>query len=145
MNALSELYRSDFHAWALRAAEMVRQRKFAELNIEELAEELDSIGRKERTEAANRLVILLANLLQWQFQPAYRSTGWRGSIIEQRKQLLRLLRQSPSVKPYLPEAVLDAYPDALDLAARETLLAAEVFPPSCPYSQEQILDYDFYP
>ena len=145
MTALSELYASDFHAWALRAAEMVRQRKFEELNIEELAEELDSMGRKERTEAANRLVILLAHLLKWQFQPAYRSTSWRGSIIEQRKQLLRLLRQSPSVKPYLPEAVLDAYPDALDLAARETLLDAELFPPSCPYSQEQILDYDFYP
>lgn len=145
MNALSELYKNDFHAWALQTAALIRQHKFEELNIEDLAEELASMGKKERAEVANRLVILLAHLLKWQYQPAYRSASWRGSLIEQRKQILRQLQQSPSIKPYFSEATTDAYPDAVDLASRETLLNSDNFPPDCPYSEDQILDYDFYP
>jgi len=145
MTALSELYKNDLHAWALQAAELIRQHKFEELNIEDLAEELNAMGKRERAEVANRLVILLAHLLKWQYQPAYRSASWRGSLIEQRKQILRQLQQSPSVKPYFPEAMAEAYPDAVDLAARETLLSADTFPTDCPYSAGQILDYDFYP
>ena len=81
MGALSELYKTDFHAWTLEVAELIRQHRFEELNVEDLAEELDGMGNKERREVANRLVILLAHLLKWQFQPAYRSASWRGSII----------------------------------------------------------------
>lgn len=145
MNAISELYHRDFHAWTLQAAELIRQRKFDQLNIDDLAEELDSMGKKERNEIENRLVILLAHLLQWQFQPAYRSASWRGSITEQRKQIQRQLRFNPSVKPHIPEAITAAYWDAVDLAARETMLDAKIFPPVCPYTREQILHYDFYP
>jgi len=145
MSALSELYKTDFHAWTLAVAGLIRQRRFDELNTEDLAGELDGMGRKERNEVANRLVILLAHLLKWQFQPAYRSSSGRGTLIEQRKQVQRQLRYSPSVGPYIPEAIAEAYPDAVDLAARETLLEAGTFAPTCPYSQQQILDYDFYP
>jgi hypothetical protein len=145
MSALYELYKTDFHAWTLKAAELLRAHRFDELNAEDLAEELDSMGRKERNEVANRLVILLAHLLKWQLQPAYRSSSWRGSIIEQRKQIQRQLQYSPSVRSYIPEAIAEAYPDAVDMAVRETLLESASFPPSCPYSQEQILDYEFYP
>lgn len=145
MNAVSELYKTDFHAWAMQTAALIRQHKFEELNIEDLAEELDGMGKKERTEVANRLVILLAHLLKWQYQPAYRSASWRGSRIEQRKQILRQLQQSPSVKPYFPEAMAEVYLDAVDLVSRETLLGSDTFPADCPYSEDQILDYDFYP
>jgi hypothetical protein len=145
MSALSELYKTDFHAWTLKAAELIRQHRFDEVNTDDLAEELDSMGKKERNEIANRLVVLLGHLLKWQFQPAYRSTSWRSSIIEQRKQIQRQIQSSPSVKPFLPEAVDDAYPDAVDIAVRETLLSPERFPLTCPYSIDRILDFDFYP
>ncbi|NCC27308.1 MAG: DUF29 domain-containing protein [Gammaproteobacteria bacterium] len=145
MSALSELYKTDFHAWTLKAAELIRQHRFDEVNTDDLAEELDSMGKKERNEIANRLVVLLAHLLKWQFQPAYRSTSWRSSLIEQRKQIQRQIQSSPSVKPYVPEAIDDAYPDAVDIAVRETLLGPERFPRSCPYAIDEILDFDFYP
>jgi hypothetical protein len=145
MSALSELYKTDFHAWTLKAAELIRQHRFDEVNTDDLAEELDSMGKRERNEIANRLVVLLAHLLKWQFQPAYRSTSWRSSIIEQRKQIQRQIQSSTSVKPYVPEAVEDAYPDAVDIAARETLLSLERFPETCPYAIDEILDFDFYP
>lgn len=145
MNSLSELYNTDFHAWALQTATLLRQHKFADLNIEELAEEIEDLGKKQRNEIENRLVILLAHLLKWQFQPAYRSTSWRSSIIEQRKRIARQIKSNLSVKPHIPNAIVDAYPDAVDLAARETLLNISCFPSTCSYSQAQILDYDFYP
>ncbi len=145
MSALSELYKTDFHAWTLKAAELIRQHRFDEVNTDDLAEELDSMGKKECNEIANRLVVLLAHLLKWQFQPAYRSSSWRSSIIEQRKQIQRQIHSSPSVKPYVPEAVEDAYPDAVDIATRETLLSPERFPQTCPYTIDRILDFDFYP
>jgi hypothetical protein len=145
MSSLSELYKTDFHAWTRKTAELVRQQRFDEVDIEDLAEELDSMGKKERHELANRLVTLLGHLLKWQLQPAYRSTSWRSSIIEQRKQMLRQIQYSPSLKPFVPEAIADAYPDAVDIALRETLLEPAVFPETCPYTPEQVFDYEYYP
>jgi hypothetical protein len=145
MNELAELYKTDFHAWTLKAAELVRQRRFDELNLEDLAEELESMGDKERNEVANRLVVLLAHLLKWQFQPPHRSSSWRSSINEQRQQILRQLKHSPSVKPYLLAATEDAYPDAVELAANDTGLPLPTFPAVCPYPLEQIVDKTYYP
>jgi hypothetical protein len=145
MSALLELYKTDFRAWTLKAAELLRQHQFDQLNIEELAEELEDLGDKECKEVENRLVVLLAHLLKWQFQPTHRSSSWRGSVIEQRKQILRQLKFSPSVKPHLPAAIADAYPDAVEVAADETGLLEQTFPAQCPYSQEQILDKTYYP
>lgn len=145
MSHLSELYKTDFHAWTLKAAELVRQHKFDELNWDDVAEELESMGEKERNEVANRMVVLLAHLLKWQYQPVYRCNSWHGGINEQRKQILRQLKHSPSVKPHLPAAVADAYPDAVELAADDTGLPPATFPPSCPYGLERILDKTFYP
>ena len=145
MSTLSELYQTDFHAWTLKVAELLRQRRFEQLNIDDLAEELEDLGAKERKELANRLVVLLAHLLKWQFQPMHRSSSWRGSIIEQRKQIMRQLTREPSIKPHVPEAIADAYPDAVEVAADETGLPEQIFPPECPYTQEQILDKTYYP
>jgi hypothetical protein len=145
MNDLSDLYQTDYHAWVLKTAELLRQGQFEQLNIEALAEELESLGKKECKEIANCFVILLAHLLKWQFQPMHRSNSWRGSIIEQRKQILRQLKFSPSVKPHIPEAILDAYPDAVEIAIDETGLPETVFPVICPYTEEQMLDKTFYP
>ena len=145
MSELESLYKTDFHTWTLTAAALIRQRKFDKINIEDLAEELESMGDKERNEVANRLVVLLAHLMKWQFQPTHRSSSWRGSINEQRKQIFRQLKHSPSVKPYLSTAVEDAYPDAIELAADDTGLPLTIFPSDCPYPLERILDKNYYP
>lgn len=153
MNTLSELYKTDFHAWALKTAELIRQRRFNELNLEELAEEIEDLGDKERNEVENCLVILLAHLLKWQFQKQqltdrwleFKANSWRSSINEQRTQILRQFKFSPSVKSYIPSAVDGAYPDAVELAAEDSGLPQHLFPVHCPYTIEQILDKAFYP
>jgi hypothetical protein len=141
----SSLYDQDLYGWAMQSARLVRERRFAELDLEHLAEELESMGKSELRALESRLAVLLAHLLKWHFQPDQRSKSWRRTLIEQRKRIVRLLRDSPSLKPRLIELLSDAYDSAVRLAADETGLDETDFPPSCPYQIDQVLDEVFYP
>ncbi|MDY6993121.1 MAG: DUF29 domain-containing protein [Pseudomonadota bacterium] len=138
-------YDTDFYAWALHQAQRLREGKFAELDIEHLAEELESMGRNNKRELTSRLKILLGHLLKWQYQPGGRSTSWRGSIVEQRLQINDLIEDNPSLKPQLVEAIAQAYPHAIELASDETGFSESIFPNTCPYAPEQILTKGFFP
>lgn len=80
MNALSELYKTDFYAWTEKTAELLRQGRFAELDSKDLAEEVDGMGAKERRELMSRLDVLVTHLFKWHFQSEQRSSGWDGTI-----------------------------------------------------------------
>ena len=138
-------YEKDFDSWALHHAQLLREGRFSELDIEHLAEELEDMGKSDRRALESRFIILIAHLLKWEYQPSHRSSSWERSIDEQRLRLDRLLRNNPGLKPYLPEAVAEVYPDAVKLAAKETKILPIHFPQQCPYSIEQIRDEDFYP
>lgn len=136
-------YDADFHAWTQEQAKFIRTGQFHQLDLENLAEEIESLGRQERRELRNRLAVLVGHLLKWQFQPTGQGASWRATIRAQRREIQRLMKENPSLKPYLSEAVVDSYDDALALAIRETGL--EQFPDQCPYSVEQITDETFLP
>lgn len=138
-------YETDFYAWALYNAQLLREGRLSELDVEHLAEELESMGKRDRRELISRFKILLGHLLKWQYQPDYRGRSWRGSIIEQRSEIRELIKENPSLRPYLPNSVIDAYSKAVELATKETRLSINTFPRECPYSLEKILDDDFYP
>ena len=141
----SQLYETDFYAWTQEQAKFLRAGNWENLDILNLVEEIESLGKQERQELRNRLGILLGHLLKWEFQPSHRSKSWVATIREQRRRILQLLKQSPSLKPYLPEALTEAYEDGLDLAVRETSLDYQDFPAECHYSLEQVLDANFLP
>lgn len=145
MQSPPDLYRRDYHAWIARQTDLLRQGRVADIDADLLAEELDAMGRRERNELVSRLIVLIAHLLKWQFQPAHRSSSWRGSIVEQRVQVGRELRLSPSLRSFLVEAIAEAYPDAIDIAAKETGLPDEAFPAACPYTEAEILKDDHWP
>ncbi|NBC15510.1 MAG: DUF29 family protein [Gammaproteobacteria bacterium] len=145
MHAETDLYSADYHAWINAQATLLREGRLKDIDAEQVAEELEAMGRRERNELVNRLIILVAHLLKWQYQSAHRSSGWRGSVVEQRVQIDRELRLSPSLKPFLPEAVTQAYPDAVRIAAQETGLDSATFPALCPYQPGELLDDDFWP
>jgi len=138
-------YNTDFYTWALYHAQLLRDGKLSELDVEHLIEELEDMGRSSQHELENRLVVLLGHLLKWGHQSEHRSSSWRGSINEQRLQIKRKLRKNPGLQPRLPEAVVEAYPDAVELAAKDTGIPTNLFPQACPYSLEEIMDGDFYP
>jgi hypothetical protein len=153
MTELSTLYDTDYSAWTLQTAELIRAGRFAELDIEHLLVELSDMSKSERDELASRLLILIAHLLKWEYQyqtlserwREFKGDSWQRTIIEQRQRLARRLRKSPGLKAVVNEVIADVYPDAVDLAQKETRLPIALFPRSCPYHLTQLLDDDFYP
>jgi Domain of unknown function DUF29 len=132
------LYEKDFYAWTLRQAELLRAGHWELLDIENLIEEIESLSKQERQELRNRLGILLGHLLKWQFQPEARSKSWMATVREQRRRILELLDDNPSLKPYLPDAITAAYRDGLDLVDRETPIPIAALPQTCPFSDVDI-------
>lgn len=141
----SDLYEHDFYAWANEQAALLRAGKLAEADIANIAEEIESMGRSEKRELVNRLATLLLHLLKWQFQPAMRGNSWRLSAKEQRLRLADHLDDNPSLKAHLPSAIAHAYRLALVEAERETGLAESVFPATCSWSFDEIMDEAFRP
>ncbi len=91
------------------------------------------------------VAVLLLHLLKWEFQPVPRGKSWRVTVEERRRQLVRHIRDNPSLKGSLPEAMADAYGDAILAAVRETDLEADSFPTACPWTFERIMDSGFLP
>jgi hypothetical protein len=139
-------YETDFHAWTLHNARLLRQGQRSDLDAEHIAEELESMGASERREILSRLQVLLLHLLKHQFQPERRGKSWLLTINHQRTAIERLLEQSPSLNRLLSsEQLAKVYAKAVRDAVIETDLDQHLFPVDCPYPLEQILDEDWLP
>jgi hypothetical protein len=138
-------YEEDFYAWTVEQAHLLRSGDLSAIDIENIAEEIESMGRSDRRAIESRLTVLLAHLLKWQAQTDMRSASWSGTIREQRRQIQRLLRESPSLRPFVAEALSETYGDAREDAIEETGLAEGEFPAECPFTVEQVLSRDFLP
>jgi hypothetical protein len=139
------LYDTDFYAWANEQAALLRAGKLDAADIENIAEEIESMGKAEKRELVSRLTVLLMHLLKWQHQPERHGASWQATIKIQRRDLKRLLNDNPSLKSKLNEAFGDAYEDAVTSASGETGLPEAAFPPACPWSFERAMDPDFWP
>ncbi len=142
---MNSLYEADFYAWTQEQAKLLRAKQWDLVDVANVIEEIETLGRQERRELRNRLTVLLGHLLKWQFQPEKRSNSWLATIREQRREVETLLEENPSLKSYLDEAVQLAYQSGVDLAVRETNFPYETFPEACPYALEQVLNSKFFP
>jgi hypothetical protein len=140
-----DLHDEDFYSWAMETARALRERRFERVDWNSVAEELEDMGRSEKRELTNRLAVLLTHLLKWQVQPNRRSRSWILTILEQRRQAARMLRDNPSFRALQDEILADAYGDAALLAAQETGLDSSSFPDQRPWTLAQILDAEFLP
>ena len=141
----STLYDRDFYAWANEQAGLLRAGRLADADIAHIAEEIESIGKSEKRELVSRLAALLLHLLKWRFQAARRSRSWQNSIEVQRIRLETHLRDNPSLKSMLEEAVADAYRVARLEAENETGIDRAAFPATCPWSFEQMMTDGYWP
>ena len=139
------LYETDFYAWTQHQAKAIKEGKWECLDLPNLWEEIEALGRREKKELRNRLGVLLGHLLKWEYQAKFRGNSWLATVREQRREIKVLLEENPTLKPYTKEVLLAAYQNGLDLAVRETGFSYDLFPQSCPYSWEQTLDGDFFP
>ena len=168
----TETYATDFFAWCLSTAALVRARQWDAIDPEALAEELEGLAKSDKRALEHRVEVLMMHLLKWQYQPEGRleSHSWYDTILEQRHQLALLLRDNPSLRPQMSAFLADAYPRAcrraraemrpetplpdprvaipLPPATSERRLALRplaTFPATCPWTVAQVLDTDFWP
>ncbi|PHX55642.1 DUF29 domain-containing protein [Tychonema bourrellyi FEM_GT703] len=144
-NSMQSLYETDFYAWTEEQVKLLKHQEWSQIDLPNLIEEIESLGKQQRAELRNRLSILIGHLLKWEYQVSKRSRSWVNTIRIQRMDLLELLKENPSLKPYLQEALQTAYIKGLALASGETDLPRTTFPENCPYGLEDIFSDRFYP
>lgn len=144
MKKTNDLYEQDFYLWTQNTAKKLKENKFNEIDIANLIEEIESMGRSEKRELKNRLILLLMHLLKWHYQPEKRSESWRTTITEQRICIEGLLEDSPSLKPLLSEVFEDCYQKARLKAADETGIKLNFFPKESPFTLAESLASSYF-
>jgi hypothetical protein len=147
-----ELYERDFHLWTQRQAAELRRAAGARSNLPldwaNLAEEIESLGARDRREVASRIEQIVLHLMKLEHSPAVEPRrGWQETVGRERSELEELLTQSPSLRHEVMPALARRWPTARRHAVQS--LAGEVapvaLPTTCPYTADQILDPDFWP
>jgi hypothetical protein len=136
-------YEHDFYSWSIEQARLLREGHLESLDRDNLAEEIESLGREQFNKLVSALRVLMAHMLKWDHQPAERSRSWALTIQEQRLEIADVLADNPGLKPRIGEAIARAYRRARIEAARETGLDETKFPTTCPYSFEEIMSRAF--
>jgi len=140
----TDLYERDFFQWTFRNAQLLREGRLRESDIEHIAEEIEDMGKRDQRAVWNNLRVLILHLIKWNLQPQKRSPSWKGSVIEHRSRLARLFYDSPSLKAYALCNLDDIYREAAENALTEMGMPKDT-PEKCPWHFDQILDRAFFP
>lgn len=144
-NQNHNLYENDYYLWIKRTAKLISQGEFSQIDTVNLVEEIEDMGKREKRAIESNLTVLLAHLLKYQFQPQKRSNSWTGTIIEHRRRIRKSFRDSPSLRQYFSDIFEETYQDAIRAAAGETGLDPQTFPSSSPFSQDEVMNDEFFP
>jgi hypothetical protein len=135
----------DFETWSYQQAELLRQRRFTEIDLPNIVEELQSMGSEQRLALMSSYRLLVSHLLKWQFQPERRSTSWQVTIIRERDHIEEREKINHALRNDAKRLVDEVYYKDVREAATETGLAKSAFPADCPYTLEQLRDPDWMP
>ena len=136
-------YERDFYSWSIEQARLLREGRHDALDRDNLAEEIESLGREQFNKLVSALRVAMLHMLKWDHQPPLRSRSWVLSIEEQRLEIVDVLADNPGLKPRINEAIARAYRRARIEAAKETGLDEATFPATCPYSFDDITKRNF--
>lgn len=139
------LYDQDFMLWIANMAQLLKEHRLTELDLEHLIDEIEDMGRNQKHALESNLTILLMHLLKWQYQSAKRTHSWKFTIREHRQRLQKAFRDSPSLQRYCEQVFNDCYQDARSLASDETGIELVMFPIESPYAIAETLRQDFLP
>jgi hypothetical protein len=142
---MSFTYDQDFSLWAQETAQLLRERRWNDLDLEHLIEEVEDLGKSERRALSSQLERTLIHLLKWRYQPEHRSDSWIDSINDGRVQIVKILKDNPSLKSFSASRLQEDYTDARRYAAKQTGLLFDDFPIECPFSIEQVFDDEWFP
>ncbi|MGE0037363.1 MAG: DUF29 domain-containing protein [Xanthobacteraceae bacterium] len=139
----SRAYERDFYTWSQEQARLVREGRWDAVDRENVAEEIESLGRTEFAKLESALRVLLVHILKWDHQPQRRSKSWIISIKDQRIAFERVLQDNPGLKSRQDEVLVRAYERARLQAAEQTGLDEDRFPETCAYSWDDIAGRSF--
>lgn len=131
-------YEDDFYTWTQEQGARLRAGDLAGLDLANLAEEIESLGRSEFNSLVGAWRVILLHMLKFDHQPQKRTRSWALSIATQRVEAADVLKDNPGLKHRLQEALERAYRSARLGASEETRLPLKRFPETCPYSLEDI-------
>jgi hypothetical protein len=121
-------YEDDFYEWTIAQAAAVRDGRWADIDVENLAEEIDSLGISTVREIRSRLRVMIARLLKQKIQPERATRSWENTIYTQATEIEDVLLDAPSLRRRLPEFAEREYPRARRMASGETRLSLRRFP-----------------
>ncbi|MEA5533047.1 DUF29 domain-containing protein [Crocosphaera sp. XPORK-15E] len=137
-------YNSDLTIWAKNTAQLLRERRWDAIDWDHLIEEVEDLGKSERSAIASQMERIMIHLLKWQYQLQRLTDSWLDSINDGRSQIRRKLEDSPSLVNYPRQILEKEYIRARREASRQTRLEISIFPESCPYIIEQVIN-DWFP
>lgn len=141
---LKNIYEIDDHLWLEKTIELLKEKRFDELDLDNLIEELESLAKRDKLKAASLTEQIIRHLLllqYWTQEYEYSSKHWRTEIISFRNQLNRHL--TTNLSNYLTSNLDNIYQDALRFVAEKTDHLVD-FPDSCPYTLEELLEQDYF-
>jgi len=144
----SALYDQDYCLWLETTVKLLRERRFEELDLDSLVEQIEGLAKADKCELRNRLTILLEHLLKlayWEEERQNCTRGWKNTIREQRRQINLLVNDSPSLKPFLLDIFAECYANAREDAGEKTSLLIDTFPEQSPFTPAETLDLNYLP
>ena len=138
-------YEDDYVGWLNEQAALLRAGELDALDRENIAEELESLGRSDRRALSSHLEVVMLHMLKMHMQPALRTRSWKLSLNASRKAVEDILEDSPSLRRQLPALMTRHYKRAMDRAVDETMLAEAAFPKTPPFSLDQVLGEEVFP
>lgn len=142
---MGNTYLIDFSDWVDKTTQLLRDRRWQDIDLEQLIEEVQDLGKSEKRGIASQLTRLLLHLLKWEYQPQRRSDSWLDSITDARTQIELVLEDSPSLRNYPAQQLTESYSRARRQATKQTELDSSTFPATCPYALELVLSEDWLP
>lgn len=137
------LYETDFYRWTVEQAQLLELRQFDDLDLVNLADEIGSLGREEARSLERHFAELIGNLLKWEYASQWRNKIWQFNITSKRREIKRLLQDSPSLNEQVDELFQESYESALNVAMMDNMFESVDLPKDCPYSVTQVLDDNF--
>ena len=146
MNSVNHnLHDSDFYAWTKQTAQLLKEGRLSEVDIKNIAEELEDMGNSDKRGVVSQLSRLITHLLKWMYQPALRGNSWKNTIEAARIEIIDFFKDSPSLKNEVKNKFDVAYKKAIRIASNETGIEVKDFPQECPFTLEQCLNEEFWP
>jgi DNA-directed RNA polymerase subunit L len=145
VNELKQLYDVDDDQWLEQTINLLKNHQFQQLDLDNLIEELEDLGREKKNAVASLLEQIIRHLLllqYWTTEAEYNTVHWQEEIYNFRIQLRRKI--TTNLRKYLEDELTSIYQDVLGFVKIKTTNLV-TFPTECPYSQEQLLDRSWLP